>query len=139
MLVRPVTVGGRELPAGTPVWSHGGGDIEHRDQHARVDASAFVTLPVRAPSLDAVRALDACFGLGPDAFEIEHADDASYWSIARCKAHGRRFLRDMRGGVAMYESTTLVEDAERDDDPETLWRRYHAMPIDLLFHLGRTR
>jgi hypothetical protein len=139
MLVRPVAVGGRELAPGTPVWCHRsatGVEIEHHGKRARVDADAVVDAPVRGASLDQLRELDACFGLPPEAFEVEHEDTTSYYSIARCK-HGRRFLRDLRGGAAMYETTTLLDDSD-DGPPGAIWRRYHAMPIDWLLYLGRT-
>jgi hypothetical protein len=138
MLIRSVVVGGRELAAGTEVWRHASGEIEHRGKMARVPPDALVDAPVRAPSLDALHALDGCFGLGDDAFDIEHEDSRNHFSIVRCKAHRRRFLRDLRGGVGMYESMTLLEDTENESSPEDVWRRYHAMPIEWLFYLGRT-
>jgi hypothetical protein len=141
MLLRAVVVGGREIPAGTGVWLHRSGrecEIEHRGKRSRVAEDAIVDLPVAAPTLERLRELDACFGLAADAFDVEHDDAASFYSIVRCKAHGRRFLRDLRGGIASYETVTLLEDADDTASPEDVWRRIHAMPLDWLHHLGRT-
>ncbi len=139
MLICSVTIGGLELAAGTEVWRHTSGEIEHRGKTARVPSDVLVDAPVRAPSLEVLRTHDGCFGLEADAFDIEHHDARNCFSIIRCKAHRRRFLRDLRGGIAMYESMTLLEDIENTSSPENVWRRYHAMPIDWLLYLGRTR
>jgi hypothetical protein len=137
-----VQVGTRHLAEGSPVWIWDGPDslleIEHRGQRARVPREVVALSPVKAPSLAELQALDACFGGASELFETEHRDDSRYFSIERCKAHGRRFLRDVQGGIAMYERLTLLDEHD-DEAPERVWRKYHDLSSDWLNALGRSR
>lgn len=91
----------------------------------------------RPPSLDELRKLDACFGLPDKAFEREHIDHDWYFEIVRCKAHGRRFLRDVRGGIAMYTRLTLLTEADTGS-PKDIWKKYHGMADSDLIRQGRS-
>lgn len=140
LVVRPAALGGRELRPDTYVWVWAVTDreveIEYRNQRGLVPRDAVVSTPVTRPSLEVLRQLDPCFGLDRDAFVIEH-EDPRWFFLLRCKAHGRRFLSDARGGIAQYERVTLLEDSEANDT-EGVWRRCHAMSDDYLNLLGRT-
>lgn len=93
--------------------------------------------PVRGPGLQALRQLDTCFGLDDEAFESEYVDQDWYFEILRCKAHGRRFLRDIRGSSALYSRLTLLRE-EDAGSPKDIWSRYHSLPDSQLLLCGRT-
>ncbi|HEY3667299.1 MAG TPA: hypothetical protein VGL19_14930 [Polyangiaceae bacterium] len=136
-----VQVGSRQVSEDSQVWVWDSDEslleIECRGQRGRVPRSAVAFSPVPAPTLAVLQRLDACFGGASELFEVEHQDPTRYFSIERCKAHQRRFLRSSRGGVAMYERLTLLE--ERDDGaPDDVWNRYHAMSNNWLNWLGRS-
>src|SRR5262249_47378771 len=130
LTLRPITVGRRSVPADEIVWvfgrSGGTADVEYKNERGTVAADALVAYPVPSPGLDRLRALDACFGLPDEAFEREHIDDRNYFEIVRCRAHGRRFLRDTRGTIAWYQRLTLLDESD-DGDPAHVWARYHRM------------
>lgn len=111
--------------------------IEYRRWRGLVPVTALARYPIESPSLDELRALDPCFGLAEDAFVVEHADAARYFEIVRCRAHGRRFLRDTRGTVGWYTVLTLLRDDERGP-PADIWRRYHSLDDGLLRLEGRS-
>jgi hypothetical protein len=143
-VVSPIQVGEVDVRPGSHVWRLSEPEAGRvlvevkKGKSGRVPASAIVASPVPGPGLDALKEKDACFGeTAPGAFVVEHADSERYFSIERCSAHGRRFLRDLCGGIASYERLTLLLD-EDDDEPEAVWARYHAMADDWLNVQGRT-
>ena len=143
--LRDVQVGTKQVSADSPVWiladATGRSDVvevEYKGQRGFVPRESVAFSPVPAASLVALRELDACFGGAPELFETEQQDDARYFSVRRCKAHGRRFLHDMQGGIAMYERITLL-DADDSATPEDVWAKYHGRSTDFLSSLGRTR
>jgi hypothetical protein len=142
LVITPVEIDGIPVRSDTHVWilasEAGHLTVEYRNQVATLPRDVVVECPVQGPSLEQLRALDECFGRGSDAFEDEHVDAEHYFVIQRCKAHGRRFLRDIRGTIATYERLTLLE-AEDHESPGAVWRRYHAMSDDWLVREGRTR
>ena len=92
---------------------------------------------VPRPSLDQLRELDPCFGLGEDAFEGQVVNHSWMFRIFRCKAHGRHFIGVMYGGIGMWERVTLLEPGE-EGDPKRAFDRYIAMSDDDLNRLGRS-
>lgn len=140
-MLRAVEIAGAAVPAGSHVWLLGvSGDeweVEHGTRRGRVPRPAILECPVARPSLERLRALDACFGRDRDAFAEEHVDRQRYFTILRCKAHGALFLDDTRGTLAWYGRITLLDPAD-GDDWQAIWVRYHALSDDLLNHLGRT-
>ena len=140
LTLRPITVGRQSVPADTLVWVLGrSGDlaeVEFKDERGFVAEDALVPHPVPRRDLEALRLLDACFGLPDDAFTCEHHDER-YFRILSCKAHGRRFLEDVRGGIAMYGRLTLLEESD-DGSPGEIWARYHSVSDDWLNLQGRS-
>jgi len=136
-----VQVGARQVSEDSQVWVWEDSDslleIECRGQRGRVSRDTIAFSPVRAPALAELQQLDACFGGAATLFEVEHQDDARYFSIEHCKAHQRRFLRATRGSVAMYQRLTLLD--ERDDEaPDQIWSRYQARSDNWLNWQGRS-
>jgi hypothetical protein len=136
-----LTLDGKTVQAYEIVWvlnrSGGQAEIEHRDRRGRVAESVLVPYPVKGPGIEVLRQLDPCFGLGPEAFTDEHRDQERYFTILRCKAHGRRFLDDTRGGFAMYSRLTLLLEDD-DGSPRDIWSKYHGMSDSQLLLEGRT-
>jgi len=135
ILIEQVVVGGRALPPGTPVWihaerPHGEFDVEFQNHFERIPARSVAASPIPRPSIDELRAKDPCFGLGDDAFEEVFREDQLF-AFHRCRAHGRLFLEDLRGGIAMYNRWILVTEGH-ESDLRTLWSRYHAISDDVL-------
>ena len=141
LTTRDLELDGARLAADEVVWVHARTndlvEIEHRNRFGKVPADAVVPYPVPGPGLESLRQLDACFGLSDDAFHIEHASSKRCYSLVRCRAHGRRFLQDLRGGIAMFTLTTLLEDDE-PGEPDAIWSKYHALSDSRLRLLGRT-
>jgi hypothetical protein len=141
LTLRPVTIGSKTVPADERVWvwerSSGFADVEHGDHRGKVPEDALTSYPVPPPSLGELRRLDACFGLPDAAFEREHIDHDWYFEILRCKAHGRRFLRDVCGGVLMYTRLILLTDEDKGS-PKEIWQRYHRHSDSWLHRQGRT-
>lgn len=138
MLLQAVPTAGATLEAGRPVWIVGLPEcgrvaIEADGRPATVPAGSVTESPIPAPSLDALRAVDDCFGRSRRHFVQEHESRECGFCLFRCRKHGRLFLEDMRGGVGVY--TRLILLAESSGDPEALWSRYHAMSDDWLNHL----
>ncbi len=131
----------KELPPDTLIWVHGESDqyweVEYQDRRGKIPRNAAVPYPVKGPSLAKLKRLDSCFGLEDDAFVLEHLSKESYYEILRCRAHGRRFLRDTRGGIGMYTVLTLLEDDE-EGSPDDIWARYHWKSDSWLSLEGRT-
>jgi hypothetical protein len=142
LTIRDVEIDGVSVRADELVWMHGEkGDsieVEYRDHRGRIPADAVVPYPVRGPALEELRKLDPCFGLPDEAFVVEHMRHEHLYELLRCRAHGRRFLRDTRGTFAWYSLTTLLRD-EDDGPPDDLWARYHWMSDSRLMLEGRTR
>lgn len=92
---------------------------------------------VKRPELEDLRKLDPCFGQPDEAFETEHLSAEHYFELLRCRAHGRRFLRDVRGSVAMYTTLTLLQEDE-EGTPDEIWTRYHSKSHSRLMLEGRT-
>ena len=141
LTLKSVIIGNKTIPADRLLWvqkrADGFSDVEYKDQKGRVPNGVIAPYPVKAPSLDELRKHDPCFGLPDSAFEIEYLDHDNYFMISRCKSHGSRFLRDTRGGVAMYELITLLDDSDIGS-PDEVWRKYHHMSDSWLFLQGRT-
>jgi hypothetical protein len=141
MVVRDVTAGGQVVSAGSPVWIAGARgerlELEFRSKRFLVAADDVVEAPVPAPTLEALRRLDSCFGLPSSGFELLLADSVNMCEVVRCKAHGQVFLRDTRGDVAMYERVSILTSGEADDWV-VVWNRYHQMSDDWLNWNGRT-
>jgi hypothetical protein len=139
--VRTVEIDGRTIPADTHVWLLDGDgaflEIEHKGRGGRVPADSVAACPVKAPSLEDLKKLDPCFGCSGEAFAVEHADPSSYFQILCCRAHGKRFLRHLRGGFAMYERQTLLRDTD-DGDAQQIWARYQGVSDDWLNWEGRS-
>ena len=136
---------GRELPRWSYVWKMAeaeGGSIlvEHRDREYRIPADRAVDTPVPSPPQDRLVALDPCFeNLGPGFEEVLRNND-NMFAVHRCP-HGRYFLEDARGGIAMYTLWIFLGEV---DDPsvdrlERLWSDFHRLPSDAIFHLGLGR
>jgi hypothetical protein len=142
LTLRSVTIGRKNVAADHEVWVFGRSgssvDVEYRGERGRVAADALAALPITGPDLEQLRQLDACFGLPDEAFESVHLDIDRYFEIVRCRAHGRRFLRDTCGGVAMYTRTILLEDTD-EGSPADIWSKYHYLSDNWLSLLGRTR
>jgi hypothetical protein len=140
LTIRDVQIDGKLVAADNIVWVHartgGQAEVEHRGRLGRIPADAIVPYPVKGPDLEEVRQLDACFGLPKEAFEVEHHSDA-YYELLRCRAHGRRFLEDVRGTVGLYTTLTLLDDDEAGS-PDEIWRRYHAQSDSWLALARRT-
>jgi hypothetical protein len=140
LTLRPITVGRKSVPADTLVWVFGRSgnlvEVEFKDERDFVADDALVPHPVPRPDLEALRLLDACFGLPDEAFTCEHHDER-YFRILRCKAHGRRFLDDVRGGIAMYGRLTLLQESD-DGSPGEIWAQYHSVSDDWLNLQGRS-
>jgi hypothetical protein len=96
LTIRDVDVGGKLVGADNVVWVHarsdGEAEVEFRGRRGRIRADAIVPYPVKGPELADLRELDPCFGLPPEAFEVEHHNDAFQYELLRRRAHGRRFL-----------------------------------------------
>ncbi|MFN7952358.1 MAG: hypothetical protein U0610_11585 [bacterium] len=141
MTVREVEIDGKRLPPHTVVWvwgkSAGQAQIEFKKWRGLVPVTALVRYPVESPPLEELRKLDGCFGMPDEAFEVVHRDDVHCFELLRCRAHGRRFLRDTRGTIGWYSIVTLLRDDERGA-PEDLWRRYHAQDDSELRLAGRS-
>lgn len=141
LTTRDIELDGVRVAADEIVWVHTRTsefvEIEHRDRHGKVPADAVVPYPVKGPGLEALRQLDACFGLTDDAFTAEHVSAKHCYTLVRCRAHNRRFLQDLRGGIAMYTLLTLLEDDE-PADPDAIWSKYHSVSDSRLRLLGRT-
>lgn len=142
LTIRRVQVGGKELPPDTLLWVHGKhGDyleVEYGDRRGRISPTAVVSYPVAGPSLTELKLLDSCFDLPDTAFQVEHQSREHLFELLRCRAHGRRFLRDVRGELAMYSALTLLEDNE-EGAPDEIWARYHWKSHSWLMLEGRTR
>jgi len=139
--LRAVEVGGKHVAADEVLWVHarkdGHAEVEYRGRRGRVPLDAILPYPVRGPRLEELQKLDACFGSSDEAFTIEH-DSAEHWyRIIQCRAHGRRFLRDMRGTIGLYWTTTLLNDDE-EGSPDEIWARYHGKSHGWLMLEGRT-
>jgi hypothetical protein len=139
--IRPVELGDATLAVDTSVWIlrelDGSLEVEHRDARGCVPRDAIAQSPVPRLPLEELRKRDPCFGLEETAFVVEHKDGERWYSIERCKAHGRRFLRDARGSAALYERVTLLDDSERGSFL-SIWSRYHAMSDDWLNVVGNS-
>jgi hypothetical protein len=141
LTLRPITVGRKSVPADSLVWvlrrMGTTAEVEIQDERGTVPADALVDYPAAGPGLDRLRALDPCFGLPDEAFDNEHLDPRYYFTIVRCRAHGRRFLRDVRGGIGMYEVLTLLDESDQGS-PFEIWTRYHNRSHAWLMWQGRT-
>jgi hypothetical protein len=139
--IRDVEIAGKPVVADQVVWVHGRtgdfAEIEYRNARGRIRADAIVSYPVKGPGLEELRKLDPCFGLPDDAFESEHVSADHYYERLRCRAHGRPFLRDTRGTIAMYSTLTLLKDDE-EGGPDDIWARYHGKSDSKLMLEGRT-
>jgi hypothetical protein len=139
LVMREVTVGATNVPAGQLVWvferSGGDVDVEYRGEGGRVPLDALADLPIRGPGLEQLRQLDPCFGLPSEAFESLHFDQSWMFEIRRCRAHGRRFLSDTRYGFC--ERIILLEDADQGT-PFDIWSKYHPHSDEWLLLNGRT-
>jgi hypothetical protein len=142
LTIRGVDIGGKHVPADQVVWVHARGqeyaEVEYRERRGRVPLDAIVAYPVTGPELPALQKLDPCFGLSDEAFEREHISAEHFYELLRCRAHGRRFLRDVRGTSAWYSTTTLLADDE-EGEPDEIWARYHWQSHSWLMLSGRTR
>jgi hypothetical protein len=139
--IKPVTLGNKNVPPYTIVWvlKRSGEivEIEFKEKHGPVPADSIIPYPVKGPGLESLKRLDPCFGLSDEAFIVEHSDSGYLFEILRCKEHGRRFLRDTRGGIAMYTTLTLLLESD-DDKPKEIWKKYHYISDSLLRLQGRT-
>ncbi len=141
MTLVEVDIEGRSLPPHTVVWvwgkSGGQAQIEYRRWRGLVPVTALTRYPVDGPTLEELRKLDPCFGLPDEVFDAVERDDRNYFEILRCRAHGRRFLRDTRGTIGWYSIVTLLDEDDRRT-PEEIWRRYHSMDDGELRLAGRS-
>lgn len=112
-------------------------EVEYRDRRGTIPADALVAYPVKGPTVEELRKLDLCFGLSDDAFDVEHRSQEHFYAILRCRAHGRRFLRDTRGSFAWYSRTTLLRDDD-DGPPDDIWAKYHWKSDSWLMLEGRS-
>lgn len=141
VLIREASIGRYSLPADTPIWIVGvrgdSREVEYRSARGVLPAGSVAESPIARPTEAQLRSLDACFGLPEGAFTEVHVDPESLFVVQRCKAHGRLFLRDTRGGIGMYERVTLLG-PEETGDWTSIWHRYHGMSDDWLNLQGRT-
>jgi hypothetical protein len=112
-------------------------EVEYRGIRGRIREDTVVPYPVPRPDLAELRQLDPCFGLPDEHFELECRSNEHYCEILKCRAHGRRFLRDVRGTSAWYSTTTLLDEDE-DGEPDAIWSRHHGKSHSWLMHEKRT-
>ncbi len=143
LLVEPVRVGGKEVPAGKYVWYFGDlsrprVEVEYRDRRALVETKCLVATPVPPPDRARLQSFDLCFGLGIEAFVEVHRDSDLLFSVYRCKAHGAYFLEDVRGGILMYSRFVFIGRLESPSEREFVeqWERIHGRSDDSLFLEG---
>jgi Lon protease-like protein len=147
MLVRSLEVGGRRALAGSYAWNLGPASdgrvlIELRGTRlhgvtAAVPQDALRDCPVPAPALEQLCRLDPCFALPVEDLVTEEINRELQFTLLRCKPHGRLFLEDLRGSIAMYTRLILVEPAAAEQESSAeIWRRYHELSDDWLNHLG---
>jgi hypothetical protein len=141
LTIRDVDIGGRRVPPDQVVWVHRRGsgyvDVEYRGARGKVLEGALVPYPVPRPPLEELQQIEPCFGLADEHFEVECRSQEHYYEILRCRAHGRRFLRDARGTHAWYSTTTLLDEDE-EGEPDDIWARYHWRSDSWLMHEKRT-
>ncbi len=141
LTLQTLNVGGKSVPPDSLVWVHriegGYAEIEHRDLRAKVPDSAIIPYPVPKTPLEQLRKLDSCFGRPQRAFDVIYRDKSRFFEILKCRAHGNRFLEDLRGGIAMYTLLTLLQ-TDDGEDPEEIWSKYHYKSDSWLFLAGRS-
>lgn len=140
LIVKDVATPQRDFRADTIVWVHDRAgarvDIEYKSRFYVIPADAVVPVPVPAPPDAALLALDPCFLSPESAFEAVHRSE-NYFRLLRCRAHGRIFLEDYRGGIAEYRRLIFIQ--EPDAPPERLWEKYHHYSDDWLNYQGIAR
>ena len=139
IVIRQVHVDGKTIDQSKYVWllgspSNGVVSIEINNMKHFIPQDAVVSCPVPSPSVDALRTIDECFGKSESHFDVLHKSQEKWFRILRCKAHGRLFLEDTRGGAAIYDRLIMVEDDQ--EDFKAIWSRYHSMSDDWLNYLG---
>ena len=139
IITREVACSGITLKLADYVWILGMAEngripVEYKNHMTTVPENHVIQCPVPRADLDDLRKKDDCFGRPGDYFTEEFNSERYWFRLLRCKRHGRLFLEDTRGGIAMYTRMILV--TSTDEDPETIWNQYHSMSDDWLNHLG---
>lgn len=129
------------MPADQLVWvlraDSDRAEVEFKGERGHIRLDCLASYPIPRPTLEQIRKMDPCFDLPETAFATDYLDETRFFALVRCKAHGRRFLRDTRGGVGMYTLTTLLEPGD-DGAPAEIWAKYHSCSDSWLFHQGRS-
>ncbi len=140
MMTQEVTVSGITLKQADYVWilgrvENGRIPVEYRNNIITIPENIVLQCPVPAPNLNDLRKSDDCFGRSADYFTEEYKSERYWFRLLKCKKHGKLFLEDTRGEIAMYTRTILVTNTT--ENPETIWRQYHSMSDDWLNYQGR--
>jgi len=140
MIIRDITGRNLALRASDDVWILGPPEngyvlIEKKNKQEKIPGHTVVEIPVPSPDIEELRQKDDCFGRSAEHFNEVYKSEMNMFRLLRCKRHGKLFLDDTRGGLAMYNLMVLVDDKYSKDTPETIWNRYHSMPDDWLRYL----
>lgn len=140
-VLRAVELDGEPLPLDAEVAVHRRdarwAEVAFDGRRGRVPSDAVGDEPYAGPPLEALRRLDACFGLPDAAFARVYIDRDNFFEVVRCRAHGRRFLRDVVGTFAQRTRLTLLADGD-PDAPLDVWRAYHDQTDAWHARRGRT-
>lgn len=137
MMIRDITGRNLALRASDDVWILGPPEdgfifVEKKNKQEKIPEHAVMEVPVPPPDIDELRKKDDCFGRSDEHFKEVYRSDMYMFRFLQCKRHGKFFLDDTRGGLAMYSRLILVDDDYAKESPETIWNRYHSMPDDWL-------
>jgi len=140
MIIRDFTGRNLALRASDDVWILGPPEdgyvlVEKKNKQEKIPEHTVVDIPVPSPEINELRKKDDCFGRSAKHFKEVYKSDKDMFRLLRCKRHGKLFLDDTRGGLAMYSRLILVDDENANESPETIWNRYHSMPDDWLQYL----
>ena len=140
MIIRDITGRNLVLRAADYVWILGPPEegcvlVEKKNKQEKIPGQAVVDIPVPVPDIKELRKKDDCFGRSDKHFKEVYRSEMHMFRLLRCKRHGKLFLEDTRGGVAMYNRLILLADDDTNESPETIWSRYHSMPDEWLKYL----
>ncbi len=135
---------GTSIPRWTPVWTFGDGDegittVDWRGRRSTLPSDLLTATPVLPPHPDQLTRLDPCVaeivaGRWP---LTERLQDQRMFVWYRCP-HGAWYLRETRGGIALYEKLIFVGMLPGEPDDYELaarWRDWHTLPDDALNYL----
>jgi len=108
--------------------------IEFNNKRYAIPNDSYCSSPVPAPDGDVLERLDSCFLKPMDHFEAIVSSKENYYRILKCREHGKFFLEDYRGGIAMYHRLIFLGES-LDGTPSQIWKRFHAVSDDELNYL----